>query len=120
MLSKENNVGLLNFHWENNNYGALLTAYALNKYINSLGYNAYNIDYVPSWGKNSISTSNFSDFRAKYLPLTSRCETIDELKALNKNFGIFIVGSDQVFNWDFISKDFGVYFFSFVNDENKK
>lgn len=51
MLSKENNVGLLNFHWENNNYGALLTAYALNKYINSLGYNAYNIDYVPSWGK---------------------------------------------------------------------
>lgn len=54
------------------------------------------------------------------MPLTSRCETIDELKALNKNFGIFIVGSDQVFNWDFISKDFGVYFFSFVNDENKK
>lgn len=51
MLSKENNVGLLNFHWENNNYGALLTAYALNKYINSLGYNAYNIDYVPSWGE---------------------------------------------------------------------
>ena len=43
IFDKNKNVALLNFHWENNNYGAVLTAYALNKYINSLGYYAYNV-----------------------------------------------------------------------------
>ena len=33
----DRNVALLNYHWENVNFGAVLTAYALNRAINGLG-----------------------------------------------------------------------------------
>jgi len=119
-LNKKKRVGILNFFWENNNYGAILTAYALNKYINSVGYDAYNINYTPSWGKNSLSTSNFPEFRKKNLPLTYKCENLNDLKKLNKDFGTFVVGSDQVFNYEFVKSDKDIYYFGFVDDINKK
>lgn len=120
IFDKKKNVGILNFHWENNNYGAILTAYALNLFINKLGYYAYNIDFVPEWGKNSLSTSNFEDFRQKYLPMTNRCSTLKELKELNKYFENFVVGSDQVFNPELVINERNIYYLAFVDDINKR
>ncbi len=119
IFDKNKKVALLNFHFENNNYGAILTSYALNKYINSLGFDAYNIDYTPAWGKNSYSSSNFPEFRAKNLPLTYKCNSMKDLIKLNDDFGTFIVGSDQVFNYEFVSKYKHIYFLGFVDDTNK-
>lgn len=39
-------IGILTFHWENN-YGAVLQAYSLSKYISSLGHEVEIINFVP-------------------------------------------------------------------------
>ena len=116
----ENYVALLNFHFENSNYGAVLTAYALNKFLNDKGYFAFNIDYHPQWEPPCADSSPFEDFRTRYLPRTHRCATWSELKDLNKVFGTFVVGSDQVFRHQFTDGENGIYYLQFVNDERKK
>lgn len=42
------------------------------------------------------------------------------MKTLNDDFGTFIVGSDQVFNPEFVNNDKQIYYLGFVNDLNKK
>ncbi len=116
---KKNNVAILNFHWENNNFGAVLTAYALNKFLNLSGYNAYNIDYKLK-GACQKDYSNFIEFRNKYLPMTKQCNNKKDLESLNEYFSNFIVGSDQVFRYAFTKHQDGTYYLSFVNNENKK
>ena len=119
-LDSKNNVALLNFHWENTNYGAILTSYALNSYINSLGFNACNINYRANFAPEQKDISNFEEFRKKYIPLTYKCETLEDLEYLNQYFGSFVTGSDQVLRWNFVQNENGVYYLKFVNDENKK
>lgn len=59
------NIGLMNFHWENVNFGALITSYALNQYLNDSGYYARNIDYIPSfpWIDKEEANPLFDNFR---------------------------------------------------------
>ncbi|AJR09500.1 polysaccharide pyruvyl transferase family protein [Photobacterium gaetbulicola] len=40
-------VGILNFHYSTHNYGAVLQAASLAKYIESLGYDVEHIDFIP-------------------------------------------------------------------------
>lgn len=120
LLDLKNNVAILNYHWENTNYGAVLTSFALNNYINSLGFNTYNIDYKANFASDKQDGSNFEEFRKKHIPLTFKCETQEDLEQLNRYFGQFVLGSDQVLRWDFVKRENGVYYFKFVNDENKK
>jgi len=124
---KYEKIALLNFHFENNNYGAILTSYALNKFINNLGYIAHNIDYIPYFaqisGKEKGPLKNFSNFikfREKYIPLTKQCTDHIKLTELNELYDTFIVGSDQVWNPRFCMHDLDVYFLNFVNSNNKK
>lgn len=44
-------VGIINFHYSNNNYGAVLQAAALESIISDLGFSVEHIDYIPQ--KNS-------------------------------------------------------------------
>lgn len=115
------NIALLNFHWENVNFGALLTSYALNKYLNNIGYYARNIDYIPSfpWILEEAPNAYFDAFRKKNLPMTGRYYAGANLKELNDEFSTFIVGSDQVWRHEFIQKDKDVFFLNFV-ENNKK
>lgn len=45
-------IGILNFHYSNHNYGAVLQAAALAHKLSQLGYEAEHIDYIPKKKKN--------------------------------------------------------------------
>lgn len=115
-------VGILNYFFEDENYGAILTSYALVKLITDMGYNAKNINYVASFYKvrNISDMSNFRNFRNRYIPLTKPINSLKDLKQLNKDYYAFVVGSDQVFNHGFVNKEQDVYYLGFANDNIKK
>lgn len=115
------NVGLLNFHWENCNFGAVLTSFALNYYLNEKGYFARNIDYIPSfpWIAGEQPNPYFDIFRKKYMPMTSRYYSGNSLKQLNDEFSTFIVGSDQVWRPEFIKNERDAYFLSFAQSDKR-
>ncbi len=118
------NVGILNFHWENVNFGAVLTSFALNRFLNTNGYYARNIDYVPDfpWIPEEPENPEFDAFRKKYLPATHRVYSKGMLKELNNEFGAFCVGSDQVWRTsfhEFIQDTFEYYFLTFANSDKK-
>lgn len=113
------NVAILNFHFEGKNFGAVLTAVALNKVINDLGYNAVNIDYHPFFGREFEVNPKFEQFKTDNLPLTEKYTYLDDLTKLNEVFKSFVVGSDQVLNHSFIKEDKAIYYLNFINcDKN--
>ncbi len=113
------NVAILNFHFEGKNFGALLTAVALNKAINDLGYHAVNIDYHPFFGREFELNPKFEQFKSDNLPLTEKYTYLDDLTKLNALFKSFVVGSDQVLNHSFIKEDKAIYCLNFINcDKN--
>ncbi len=118
--NSKNYIALLNFHFENNNYGAILTAFALNLFLNEKGYFAFNIDYSPSWFLSKKQPPLFEEFRQKYLPRTYPCHNQNDLKSLNTLFDTFIVGSDQVFRHNFTTDENGTYYLKFVQDNKRK
>ncbi len=117
----KNKICILNFHWENVNFGALITSYALNKYLNNIGYEAYNIDYIPSfpWIPEEPQNTYFDDFRKQNMLFTRKFHSGESLDELNSEFSTFIVGSDQVWRYEFIKNDVDAYFFSFADNEKK-
>lgn len=120
-IKSKKNIGLLNYHWENVNFGAVITAYALNQYLNNQGYYARNIDYVPSfpWIPSEPPNPLFDEFRKKYLPVTRHFNAGESLNELNDEFSTFIVGSDQVWRHEFIKNEKTAYFFSFADVQKK-
>lgn len=122
MKYNEKNIGILNFHYENYNYGANLVAYSLYEIIKRLGYIPYIIDYdpfLPLDPLNRFKTKALLDFRIKYLNMTPNIYDGEELKELNKYFGTFIVGSDQVWRKVITKDNMFRYFLDFVNLEKK-
>lgn len=116
---KNHKVAILNFHSEHSNFGAILTAFALNKALNTMGYSAYNINYKLPW----IDVSQedyFKDFRERYIPETQLCETYEDFQQLNKDFDSFIVGSDQVFRPEFTKRLWYVHFLNFVEPTKRR
>ena len=136
------NIGILSLYCNNSNYGGLLQAYALCKTIEKLGYQCKQISY----DKRIEETSLFTKLKLKikhpikYLVFgnwyKSFClgkkllkifelsiphtefVTSKTISKLNKDFDIFICGSDQV--WNPICGWKGSYFLSFVNTNKKK
>ena len=120
-VNSQKSIGIVNFAFENENYGAVLTAYALNRYLSNLGYLVKNINYTAKFYKerNVKDSSNFEEFKRMYLPMT-REYNLAELADANNDFDIFIVGSDQVFRHSFVQGEKGVYYLSFVRKGRKK
>lgn len=116
-------IGILTFH-RATNYGAVLQAYGLVSYLNSLGYDAKIIDYtpkrmaqifIPFWKKNLSSLiaclfvnlkqmptilkryakrKMFWEYIKKTLPLTSQVIMDEDLPT----FDAIFVGSDQIWS----------------------
>lgn len=119
----EKGVGILNFHYENYNYGANLVAYSLSEIVKSMGFNPYVIDFDPFPELSPIlrySTINFYYFRQKYLKMTPKYKNASELSQLNRYFSQFITGSDQVWRKLITQNNIYTYFLDFVSKENKK
>ena len=120
------------------NYGAVLQAYALCKYLNKLGADCRLIDYRPKYflyqtyrpNKNIFKTVfkiikniRFYNFRRKYLPLTKKIFiTNKSLKRyFSKSEDIVICGSDQIWNKELTGGNLSYgYFLQFVPNKGKK
>lgn len=117
LIKNNKNVAILNFSFENYNFGANLLAYALSEIVKRLGYIPYTIDYNIYDQLDSIErfkTFNFVKFRENHLQLTPSFSNSKELSILNDYFDNFIVGSDQVWRKTITRHHLYTYFFDFV------
>lgn len=136
-------IGILTFHW-GTNYGAILQAYALQTYLESMGHEVHIINYKPKrFNKSLLScfltprfylyASNIKAylkekkmkvFRRKYLHETVLYESLTELKKNPPNFDVYVCGSDQIWNPSFTTKGEGgptsTYFLDFGDKNIKK
>ncbi len=93
-LNNYNYEGIIaNFWWSPNNYGAVLSAYAVQQYFleNNLDFHILNNNVHPH-----TKTSFSNRFVAKYLKLTHKVNA-KNAHTLNKCTNNFVVGTDQVF-----------------------
>ncbi len=124
-------IGILTFQCALN-YGAVLQAYALQKYIQSKypTDSVEIINYYPShmrqtygykrlWNQNivsavarcvnlSIKRSRFKKFMSEYLTLSNICDETN-IKKITAEFDKIIVGSDQVWNLELSNGDLNYY-----------
>ncbi|MEG0236528.1 polysaccharide pyruvyl transferase family protein [Cetobacterium sp.] len=118
---------ILTFHYPNNmNFGASLQSFAVSKMINKTNKNTELIDCNPTrlnLKQNIIFNlcgKNFIDYCNKFLKVTKKCETLEDLKSLNNEFDAFIVGSDQVWRSKWLQNKLPHYYFDFVDDSKTK
>lgn len=137
-------IGILTFH-ETLNYGAVLQAFALEKYIQMLGYDAECINYrcnavyareFPQSLKEAKSLKNkvkyifgeknfkskeqsFKNFQMKWMDISSIQYDRSNIEDSEKKYACFIAGSDQIWNLILTDGD-TTYFLDFVTDLKKK
>ena len=128
MENKEaDKIGILTFHYSNNNFGALLQTYAIQTAISQLVNKEVKvIDFNPNSSNGlkegifqmirKILGIRFSFFRNRFLNI----QKFDKLRNLNKYFSTFVVGSDQVWRYRVNHDHLKNYFFDFVNDDKNK
>jgi polysaccharide pyruvyl transferase WcaK-like protein len=136
-------IGIITFHWAAN-YGGVLQAYALQKYLSDCGHDVEILDYKPSLYDYSPLKylirpqlllhfrSEFNlyrkelrlrEFREKYLKLSKRYKKLSQLKNATLGYDVLISGSDQVLNPSFLLRGeirpTTAYFLDFGDAPNK-
>ena len=112
------NVCIFNFWWVSN-YGALLTAYAIQSLINKLDYNPLLIDN--SYRHNNLISENFAkNFEQRYLKTSNKVFLYNDFNNLNKKSNIFITGSDQILRPIAARERLSQYLQDFVSVDSKK
>ena len=145
-------IGIMTFWWSETNYGQILQCYALQKYLQDAGHDAYLIRFhseksIPSPIRKPLLAQikktfnpinlykfllhkkikymltiekskhprNFEDFRNKHIKQTEKLYLCGELFRKPPEADMYIVGSDQVWNPDYLkSMDIiKAYFFDF-------
>ncbi len=109
-------VAVLNFHWEQTNFGALLTSFALSRHLADIGWKPHNIDYSPRNPDHVAMRDNdgFESFRCRHLPRTAKIMDGRRLHFYTKRFNTIVVGSDQVWSKKLIGGKEDAFFLSFV------
>lgn len=140
MENNKEKIGIITIH-DADNYGSSLQAFATQKVIDNLGYNAVIIDHKckkinAEYGIKRIfvqknlkaiietiiriltiypSRIQFKKFREKYFNMQDELSVVHEQKKFKK----FVVGSDQVWNYKITGFD-KAYFLDCVDDSSKK
>lgn len=117
-------VGILTFH-DAHNYGAVLQAFALKKYIEKIGYNVEIINYhhenIPDGfpkENNEKRWEKFNKFIQELIGYDKKMYTTEEqLEELDIDY--WICGSDQIWNTE-ITRGFNKGFFLDFKTEGKK
>ncbi len=134
-------IGIITMH-KVLNYGSALQAWATQEYLNKIGFQATLIDYIypnkehlknkiPIWLKIIRFIKNlkegfplekkkkrFNSFWDKNYQLSQLYETKEKLHSTPPVYDLYLVGSDQVWNYDYI-KDDTSFFLSFVRQGEK-
>lgn len=131
-------IATITFHWATN-YGAVLQAFALQKYLEKCGYETEIIDYVPfrvklladvTW----LRHKNFNEFKKERLIRRFRHAELKlskkkyrfskELKTIDRDYDCIISGSDQIWNKNFTLNLDGKpnlsYFLDFTSENTMK
>lgn len=140
-------IGIITFHCSYN-YGSALQAFALKTLLEKNGYEVNIIDFIYKkdfehyrlfrtklycknpkafisdvlfYNKNKIRKNNFELFARKYFSLTKKTYyNYRNMNELNKEYDIFICGSDQIWNLDCTQGVEPAYFLKFVNKDKLK
>ncbi len=114
------NVGILCFASDDTNFGANLVPYAMCQIIKEFGLNPTVINLNTKTNlspKYQHITSGIVNFRKQFIPLTERLWKPSQFYELNKDFSIFVVGSDQVWNTINTRKFSTQYFLDFAKED---
>ncbi|WP_290485910.1 polysaccharide pyruvyl transferase family protein, partial [Idiomarina sp. UBA3162] len=117
-MNKKARVGLLNFQYSKDNYGAVLQAAALERLVKKRVENVEHIDYRPQRNRirlllsaivkrllnknsrndsnNALSSQGFESFRVKFISRTPIIFNKKKFRVESANYDAIIVGSDQV------------------------
>ena len=120
MSQIENKILILNYWWAAN-YGANLTAYALQQLLKEYNYKNVLVDNSEKYYQ--ITLLKYSSLKKKkkqYLSSSNKIESISNCNKLNKKFNTFITGSDQVFRPAYIEKNKYQYLLDFADANSKK
>ena len=136
-------IGILTYH-NTTNYGAIFQCYALQQYINDLGYECEVIDYNNStlkerYNLNPLKSKSIKDFIKKtiyYLPekknknsfkkfsesnirISQKKYDEKNITESNQYYDLYIAGSDQIWNFK-LSGDDHNYFMTFADKKEKR
>ena len=111
-------IGILTFHYSNN-FGAVLQTYALSKTLENLGFKPHIINFIPKGFE--INFNEFEHFRHDFLNnVLEECRDFNSLTKLNSRLDCFVVGSDQVWRYNYTKGNYKRYFLDFVNNDKIK
>ena len=128
------NIALLTI-WHVGNYGAELQAYATCRILEKLGHKVTIIDFRENESPNetlkgklaryisscTLTHFKFSRFWDKYFPNKTRhYHSYEELKTNPPEADLYLVGSDQVWNYKITTEKAEAFFLAFGNDEVKR
>lgn len=117
--------GLVGF-WYTKNYGASLTAYALERTVQKMGYSVLMIDAPGTLFGYGDGVYDFSSpvrrFITQFCSVSKRQESQNELQKLNDICKGFLLGSDQLWGWQEgrYHQQGAYYLLDFVNADKKK
>lgn len=111
-------IGYLGW-WESTNYGSVLTSFAINRTLKGLGKSVLMLEY-PRMVKDLPEGKRYGVEFANALYDVSDITYNDDFQRFNCLCNAFLVGSDQLWNYN-NNKNFGVdYFFANFADNPKK
>ena len=141
-------IGIVTFH-NVYNYGGMLQAYALCKYLNEVQHTCVCINYQQTalkqkythrvWDSNKTVVQNFRHFVSHYLlkknvkkeqafdtflnaqiPLTKEVNSLTDFQKIASQFDVLISGSDQLWNPVFTGGELDPVYFLDSGHDNKK
>ena len=108
-------VYIQNF-WHANNYGAVITGYALYKIIEQKGYDTKLIDVSTTEDKRKY---NFNKFINKYCKTTKHIQTYSDLEDIIDPTATYITGSDQIFRPDLAKDNLSNFLLDYLKTQRK-
>lgn len=118
-LNRKFDIGFVGW-WYGENYGSAITDYALWKVLTDWDYSVLMLEWPEKVKpEHPVADTAPRRFAKKYYEISMR-RTYDELPALNNYCDMFIVASDQLWNYWSTSENGGFFFLDFVEDSKKK
>lgn len=122
-LAKEENKKcdylIVNFWDSKFNYGAMLTAFAIQEVLKSFGFKTKLLNTGERTNQYWFYKSHMEDFVRKYLDVTDEL-SFKDCKEFSKNIKGMFLGSDQVLRPDYMGNFTNKFMFSFAPKEVKK
>jgi len=106
--------------WYGDNYGSVLTYWALERTLRSLGHEVCMIQKPWTSQPDPERDGNEAlSFARKHFPWISPLRKLSDFSSFNSQLDGYVIGSDQVWNYG-ISKDFGHSFYLDFADDSKR